>query len=59
MRPYVEKELCTGCGLCYDACPVDPNVFEIDGIAKVVNPDECIGCGACENACPTDAIEVK
>jgi len=59
MRPYVDEDLCTGCGACYDVCPAEPNVFEIEEVAKVVNPDECTGCGACEQNCPVDAIQLE
>jgi len=34
MRPYVDEDLCTGCGACYDVCPTEPNVFEIEEVAK-------------------------
>ncbi len=53
----VDKDKCTGCGSCVDACP--QGVFEIgdDGKSNVVNPDDCVECCACVEACPSDAIQ--
>jgi len=63
--PRIEKEKCTGCGKCVDACPVeamtlisanDPNHVK-KKIAKV-NEEICLGCGVCVKACPEDNIEL-
>ena len=55
--PEVDHEKCNGDAICYDVCPVTPNVFEMrDELSWVVNPDECIACGACEVSCPEGAI---
>ena len=59
MRPYVDEDLCIACGTCEGVCPADPNVFEIEDVSKVVNPEECIECEACVGACPVQAIELK
>ena len=58
MYPVVDEESCVGCGTCESVCPVDPNVFEIEDVSKVVNPNECIGCGECVEACPAGVIEL-
>ncbi len=55
------EELCNGCGLCVEDCPMD--VFVIDpstGKAKVAFPEDCWECSRffCERECPTQAIEV-
>ncbi|WP_022846218.1 MULTISPECIES: 4Fe-4S dicluster domain-containing protein [unclassified Desulfurobacterium] len=57
--PYIHVELCTGCGICVDVCPVD--VFEMSDVGKAVveYPDRCMACRICEENCPTDAIEIK
>lgn len=47
MAVRVDKGLCTGCGLCVKACPMD---------VRRVGDRECIQCGACRQVCPTHAI---
>ncbi|MCS5421333.1 MULTISPECIES: ATP-binding protein [Psychrilyobacter] len=56
--PEINPIRCLGCSNCVALCKkLGPNVLEIvDGIAKVVRPENCIGDGACMNACPTKAI---
>jgi len=49
----VDKELCTGCGICEDACP--SNAISINRTAEI-NPALCTGCGICVNECPVDAL---
>lgn len=54
----VDKEKCTGCGECVDACPGE--VYELmKGKAVAVNTDECHGCHTCEEVCPEKAITIK
>lgn len=43
----VDKSLCSGCGLCVKACPMD---------IKRVGDHECIHCGHCASVCPEKAI---
>lgn len=52
--PKVDPEICTGCGVCMEICPVDAIVMN-NGIAKII-VDKCRGCYACQNACPAGAI---
>lgn len=59
MRPYVDESKCIACGTCQAVCPADPNVYEIEDVAKVVHPEACIECRACESQCPVQCIEVK
>ena len=57
MIVYVDKELCTGCGICVDVCPTGA-INIIDEKAKV-DIDSCSECGICADECPVDAISLK
>jgi ferredoxin len=61
MKVEVDKDLCTGCGLCVDTCP---EVFEISGdvaVAKSGDIDPSLEEKVKEAAqnCPTEAIKIK
>jgi NAD-dependent dihydropyrimidine dehydrogenase PreA subunit len=53
----VDKDKCTGCEECVNACPAQ--VFELeDGKSEPVEMDECLGCETCVEVCPEGAITV-
>ncbi|MDY2624729.1 MAG: 4Fe-4S binding protein [Coriobacteriales bacterium] len=55
-RPIINKDDCTGCGICVDACPT--GVLDISRDHAVVeNEDDCTACGNCMEECPMGAIE--
>ncbi len=61
MKVTIDKELCTGCGLCIDTCP---DVFELQGDFAVVKvnlvpegAEECVQQAA--EDCPASAIKVE
>lgn len=51
VKPIVDAEKCTRCGICAEVCPMGSiskeDVFSYTGI--------CIKCGACEKRCPEGA----
>jgi len=53
--PWVNQEMCTGCGICVSECPVGAMELTADGFA-VIDEDECIRCGRCHDVCPQDAV---
>ncbi|MFC2070636.1 ferredoxin family protein [Chloroflexota bacterium] len=56
----IDLDLCNGCGLCFDACPMD--VIRIDEETKkavIKYPEECMCCAYCDFECPEGAIYVS
>lgn len=70
----IEKEKCSGCGVCVVSCPINSKnletaagkpqpensvIFIVNGCCTVLNNSLCIGCGTCMKACPSKAIVIK
>ena len=70
---YVDESRCTGCGLCFEECPIRmKDEFEF-GLSErkaiyipfpqavpnkaVIDKDGCIECGACQRVCEAKAID--
>ena len=53
-KPYVNKRLCVGCGMCTRVCAHD--AITIDERKAQINHDKCVGCGRCVGVCPKDAV---
>ncbi|MFC2005331.1 ferredoxin family protein [Chloroflexota bacterium] len=60
MPPVIDKEKCTGCGICFDVCNYDV-YFGSEGkeIPVVTYPEECWHCSACVLDCPSQAIRLR
>ncbi len=57
MVAVIDEDLCIGCTLCIQACPVDA----IAGAAKqmhTVIEQECTGCKLCVEPCPVECIHM-
>ncbi len=51
----VDSEICIGCGVCVDACPM--KILELQkGICRISDPEKCLECGTCIRECPVNAI---
>ena len=57
MPATVDKEKCTGCGLCVEVCSVEAISLGPQEELEI-ETEKCLECGACENECPNDAITV-
>jgi NAD-dependent dihydropyrimidine dehydrogenase PreA subunit len=56
----IDAELCNGCGICVNSCPVDVIRMDKESNKAVIKyPEECMCCDYCELDCPQDAIYVS
>ncbi len=55
MAVNIDKDTCTGCGVCIDTCPV--NALTLNDIA-VCDADTCTDCAACVDECPVSAMSM-
>jgi len=53
--PWVNKDMCTGCGICIEQCPVEAIERQSDGLANI-DEAKCIRCGKCHDVCPMEAV---
>ncbi|HEY50710.1 MAG TPA: 4Fe-4S dicluster domain-containing protein [Dehalococcoidia bacterium] len=65
-----DKDICTGCGYCEDACPFDVPRYERNFVSGIAKMDKCTFCTtpgldriaggwepACVKTCPPDALQ--
>jgi len=52
--PWIDKDECTGCGMCVEECPVETIYMENE--KAEINMTNCIRCGKCHDVCPVDAV---
>ena len=53
----VDEQVCIGCTLCIQACPVDAFVGSSKVMTQVIAA-ECTGCDLCLPVCPVDCIDM-
>jgi len=53
-RVRINREKCTQCGACIEACPLESAKGLVEG---KMFPADCFSCARCLNVCPADAIK--
>jgi Pyruvate/2-oxoacid:ferredoxin oxidoreductase delta subunit len=56
-RSFIDGDLCTGCGLCLEECPMQNITLNNSDVAEVAA--SCLGCGICTHVCPQDAVHLR
>ena len=59
---FLDKEKCTGCGLCAIDCPTRALTFsqkrETDIYQILFRQEDCDACGVCEKSCPEGCLRM-
>jgi NADH-quinone oxidoreductase subunit F len=58
IRYTIDKDACTGCHVCFGACPVQAISGERKQ-AHAIDQKLCIQCDTCRQVCKFDAIPVE
>ncbi len=60
--PYLaqgDDDLCNGCNICTDTCPVNAIEVNRDESTVFVDEETCFGCGLCVVACKPESLTLK
>jgi Pyruvate/2-oxoacid:ferredoxin oxidoreductase delta subunit len=52
-----DRNTCTECGTCAEACPINAITMNADD-GPIVDQEYCMGCGVCGLKCPSEAMKL-
>jgi len=55
MPRNIIQDKCNGCGVCFDACPVEA-IVKTENKYSIIK-EECVDCGTCKRICKEEAVE--
>jgi 4Fe-4S ferredoxin len=67
-RLTYQPERCTGCGMCFEACPVEAielgplgaiTTGQVSSPKVVIDPEKCVLCGICPAVCIFNAMDME
>jgi len=53
--PWIDKNICIGCGICVGGCPI--NAISMENGKAVIDMKKCIRCKKCHEICPQNAVK--
>lgn len=56
LKIFIDRNLCTGCGLCGEICPFGLPQPSTNGKYEIKDVHLCTECSACKRNCPVQAI---
>ncbi len=56
LKMIIDKDKCTGCGLCQKEC-INNTILELADGKRGISNKECLLCFKCQEVCPVDAVE--
>ena len=56
VKPYIDQDLCIGCGVCAHNC--DADAIKIVNQKAQIDHKKCIGCAMCISVCPHNAASI-
>ena len=64
--PEIADDVCSGCGKCVDACPVEAMTLVSANDSRkprkkkaVLDAERCLGCGVCISTCPKNGLTLR